>query len=226
MASTKLTTQIRNQIAANNTIETGKSSAAGFTRELTSSAKTHVQAASDEFFDQLLGIGKYAKEPQSAYNSVDMKAGEEFMLPKKQAKAEKPQPEHRPHIEAGIDYHRQVVHNRERMSGRENQELKMQIQQIMDELQRLVASSDKIVQMVYGDVTVATSPTTVGKYHTNFLSWMLTVIVTARQKVEDSGAWLSVAKGKGNRRGYKNMAKQHGTSFSMSNERQVATQTG
>ena len=112
------------------------------------------------------------------------------------------------------------------MSGQESQETKYQIQQIMEELQRLVSSSDKIIQMTFGDISVASAPTVVGKYHTNFFSWMLTVIRTARQKVEESGAWLSVAKSKGSRKGYQNMSKKHGTSFSMSNERTTATQSG
>jgi hypothetical protein len=55
---------------------------------------------------------------------------------------------------------------------------------------------------------------------------MLTVIRGARMKVEDSGAWLSTMQGKKGKKNYWAMFKKHGTSFGMSNERQVATQTG
>lgn len=225
MANTKLTTQLRKHIASSNTVETGKSSVGDFTREFSDSVKQSVAPIPDTFLNQLLGVDSADTQPQQKHQSVEMKAGEEFILPKSQKK-ELPQPERRPHIEAGISYHRDIVHNRERMSGQESQETKYQIQQIMEELQRLVSSSDQIIQMTYGEISVASSPTVVGKYHTNFFSWMLTVIRTARQKVEESGAWLSVAKGKGSRKGYQNMSKKHGTSFSMSNERTVATQSG
>lgn len=225
MANSKLTTQQRTRIASSNTVETGKSSVGDFTREFGDAVKQSVAPIPDTFLNQLLAIDSADAQPQQKHQSVEMKAGEEFVLPKTQKK-ELPQPERRPHIEAGISYHRDIIHNRERMSGQEVQETKYQIQQILDELQRLVSSSDKIIQMTFGEISVASSPTVVGKYHTNFFSWMLTVIRTARQKVEESGAWLQVAKSKGSRKGYQNMFKKHGASFSLSNERTTATQSG
>jgi hypothetical protein len=44
--------------------------------------------------------------------------------------------------------------------------------------------------------------------------------------VEDSGAWLSAMSGKKGKKTYWSEFKKHGTSFGMSNERSVATQTG
>jgi len=229
MPSSKLTAQIRKQIASNNQIETGNSSVGDFPKELKNYVKENVSAMPDDFLSQLLGVGRYETDSTKASSKPqEMKPGLEFTLSnlKKTPQKEQPRPERRPHVAAGIEYHTQVVRNRERMGQRENQEMQYQIQQIMDELQRLVSSSDKIVRMAYADISVSSAPTIVGKYHTNFFAWMLTVIKTARQKVEESGAWLSVAKGKGSKRGYWNQFKQHGTSFGMSNERTVATQTG
>lgn len=226
MASSKLTSQIRKHIASTNPHETESSLIGNFPSEFGKHLKQNIQQTPDDFMSQLLGIGRYENDSKQGSKSQEMKPGQEFVLPKKQAAKETPKPERRPHIAAGIEYHATVVHNRERMAKRENQEIQYQINQIMEELQRLVASSDKIVQMAYGEISVSSAPKMVGKYHTNFFSWMLTVIRTARQQVEDSGAWLAVAKGKGSSRGYKSMAKSHGTSFSQSNERNVATQTG
>lgn len=225
MANATLTPQQRNHIASSNPLETGKSAVGDFTREFSSAIKQSVAPIPDTFLNQLLGLDSSENSAQNHSQPVDMQAGQEFTLPKA-VKKELPQPERRPHIEAGIDYHRDVLHNSERSVGRESQETRYQIQQIMEELERLISSSDKIIQMTYGDISVASAPTIVGKYHTNFFSWMLTVIRTARQKVEDSGAWLQVAKSKGSSKGYQNQAKKHGTSFSMSNERTVATQSG
>jgi len=55
---------------------------------------------------------------------------------------------------------------------------------------------------------------------------MLSMIQIARRKVEDSGAWLAVMHSKKKSREYGAMAKKHGTTFSLSNERVVATQVG
>ena len=65
-----------------------------------------------------------------------------------------------------------------------------------------------------------------GTYHQNFFEWMLHMIRQAKEKVEDSEAWLNVSKGKGSKKGYWNMFKKHGTSFALSSEQSVATQVG
>jgi hypothetical protein len=55
---------------------------------------------------------------------------------------------------------------------------------------------------------------------------MLTVIRSARQKVEDSQSWMGAVKGKGAKRDYWGMFKKHGTTFGQSGERSVATSVG
>lgn len=225
MASSKLTTKTRQQIAWKNPLETGKRSMNDFFHAMDNHVKENIQAAPDDFFNQLLGVSNYENTRQEL-SSREMKPGEEITLSRVSDRKEEAKPEKRSRIAAGIEYHAEVIRNRERMSKRETQEIQYQIQQIINELRRLVSSSDKIIQMTYGQVTVDLTPTIVGKYHTNFFAWMLTVIRTARQKVEDSGVWLHVAKNKGSKRGYWDQFKKQGTSFSMSSERMVATQTG
>ena len=66
----------------------------------------------------------------------------------------------------------------------------------------------------------------VGIYHLNFLDKMLSFIHELRMSVDDSLAWFSAINGKKQARQYKSMAKKHGTSFTMNNERQVATSVG
>ncbi|HLD02068.1 MAG TPA: DUF5660 family protein, partial [Patescibacteria group bacterium] len=60
----------------------------------------------------------------------------------------------------------------------------------------------------------------------NFFEWMLSVIRIARMKVEDSGAWMAALSSKKKGKGYWQMFKKHGTTFGMSHERNVSTQTG
>jgi len=127
--------------------------------------------------------------------------------------------------EAAIDYHRDIVKSRERASKGETHEMQRNIEQIKVELSKLVASSH-VLKLQFAEVSVEQSSTTVGEYHINFFEWMLTVIRSAREKVEDSGAWLGTVKGKGAKRDYWGMFKQHGTTFGLSGERAVATQVG
>lgn len=222
MAGSKLTSQLRKHILSNNPIETGKPSVGDFTREFGSQVKQNVALGADDFMNQILGREPQSHEVKRARDTHDMYPGQEFSLTPKVK-------EHAKSVEkasAALDYHAEIARSSERGNSQENNEIQCQIEQIMFELKRLIDSSDKVIQMAHADLSVASAPKTVGKYHTNFLSWMLIVIQTARQKVEDSGAWLASAKGKGGKRGYWDQAKSHGTSFSMSNERSVATQTG
>src|SRR3989344_5698474 len=65
-----------------------------------------------------------------------------------------------------------------------------------------------------------------GKYHVSFFEWVLLLVRQARMKVEDSSAWLGAFKSKKAKKQYWSMFKKHGTTFGLSNERVVSTQTG
>jgi len=139
--------------------------------------------------------------------------------PKSEKQGEKPR-------EAAIDYHGDFLRSSEKASLTENREINERLQQIMEELKRLIGSS-KVLQAEFADVNMDRTPPQVGEYHLNFFDWLLLTIRTAREKVEDSGAWLATAKSKsGKKGGYWSMFKKHGTSFGLSNERTAATQTG
>lgn len=126
-------------------------------------------------------------------------------------------------IDPGLDYKREVLGQEHQR--RESQNLERKVDEIIFELKKL-AQSSKELQAEFKDVVVEQRITKPGKYHMTFFSFLLTLLKAARQKIEDSGAWLQASKGKATKKGYWGMFKQHGTSFGLSNERVVATQTG
>ena len=128
-------------------------------------------------------------------------------------------------IEPGIDYRKEILHGERRISAKQTQETATKIQEIIIELKRLTSTS-KVLQVEFKEIAIEQRISKPGKYHQSFFEWMLSVIRQARIKVEDSGAWLAVAKNKHAKRQYWAMFKKHGTSFGLSNERIVATQTG
>jgi polyhydroxyalkanoate synthesis regulator phasin len=225
MANSKLIASNKRQLASKNHIEASSIGLGDLPSAFAKDIKQNIQNTPSDIFDQLLGIRSYETNA-TLPKSGDMQMGEAIDL-----KAHKPKVEHKPvsekreHAAPAMDYHKEIVRQSERSSSKESSELKQQIQQIQAELARLVSSADKIVQATYGEYQVNTAPK-IGKYHINFLSWMVLVIQDARRKVEDSGAWLSAAKGKGGKKDYWSQYKSKGTSFGMSNERSVATQTG
>ncbi|CAN5176832.1 hypothetical protein BH09PAT1_BH09PAT1_1000 [soil metagenome] len=234
MANSRLTAQIKNRFPVKNTAET-ESSFADIPSSFAKDTKKQVSAVPDDFFSQLLGMGDFEKSDHAeSKGAEEAKPYEKFTLYDSDrkssshvdAKAESPKAERKPAIAAAMDYHAEMARGSERSSKKEKRELQMHIQEITQELQRIIASSSKMLQVEYGSYQVSAAPKDVGKYHTNFLAWMLNVVRTARQQVEDAGAWMAVAKGKGSKRGYVQSSKSMGTSFTQSNERSVATQTG
>lgn len=122
-------------------------------------------------------------------------------------------------------YRNEVLHFEERGTKEENRELKTKIEEIKIELIKLSNSSSEL-EVEFKDIAIQTLPQNPGKYHLNFFEWVLVTIRNARMRIEDSAAWISVVSGKKNKKNYWNLAKQHGTSFSLSGERVVAQQTG
>lgn len=178
----------------------------------------------DDLWQQILG--KYENK-KPAPRSGDLKEGQELDLSslsqnKKQESLQKPD------VAPGIDYHRDIIHGSEKITQKETQELSGHLQQIVHELKRLAATS-KELENQFKDVVTEQRITKPGKYHQSFFEWVLITIQNARMRVENSGAWLSLMKnkkGKKQSQQYWAMEKKHGTSFSLNNERGVATQTG
>lgn len=190
------------------------------TQTIAKGTSNEVKAGIHDAWKQLLG----GKEKSKGHaKKGDMKPGEAVNL--KQKGHEKTEGKSKPHIEAGIDYRREIIHETEISERRNNRELETKLQEIVIELKRL-ASSSKVLQAEFREVTVEQRITKPGKYHVNFFEWVLTVVRSARMRVEDSGAWLSTMKNKKQSKGYWEQFKKKGTSFALSNERNVATQVG
>lgn len=221
-------------------LETGREALHSVGKHVAKGAANEAQESGKAFLQQLLGINLEAKKqsvhadkapeahaeaPKSSNDPIEIF---NFLLHKKSASTEKPQSHNaekpKANVEAAMNYGREIAQSGERASKGEMREMDQSIRQIKQELAQLVSSSQEL-KMQFAEVGVDTSTPTVGKYQQNFFEWMLIVIRQARQKVEDSGAWLNTVKGKG-KKGYWGMFKQHGTTFAMSGERAVATSVG
>ena len=209
--------EIEKPLGASDVVETTKDQLSGF---------------GEGFFNQLLGmsLGKNdspeanKKSPEKPLVVKDPQTGQIEVFKAADAKAhvsekkriEKPLAR----IEAAIDYHNDFLKSSERASHAEKREISERLNEIMIELRRLISSS-KILQTEFAGVSVDQAPKDGGDYHVNFFDWLLLTIRTARQKVEDSGAWLATSKKKGGKGKWNNKQRKEwfeNTSLSMSNE--------
>ncbi|MBI1919240.1 hypothetical protein HYS29_01490 [Candidatus Microgenomates bacterium] len=171
----------------------------------------------DSLWSQFLG-GK-TPEQTGVELTGDLTPGQDLdLLQIKETKVQEP-------VLPGFDYHREVRTAEVRVIQEDEGQLKQRITQIQIELKKLAASS-KELQVAFKEVTVEQTPVKAGKYHLNFFEWLFNVIRQARVKIDESKSWLTAVYQKRAKRQYWNMFKKHGTTFGLSSERVVATQTG
>jgi hypothetical protein len=172
-----------------------------------------------DLWDQMLGTDLKSKTKEAG----DLSEGQEINLSKKTKKEETKEVIQR--TEPAIDYAAEIIHAEKRVSQSQNRELEQKVTEIIIELKKL-AKSSKELEVTFKEVTVEKLPANPGKYHLNFFEWMLMTIQSARLKIEDSANWAKLFSGKKAKREYWGLFKKHGTSFGLSGERVVATQTG
>lgn len=106
----------------------------------------------------------------------------------------------------------------------QEQETQRQIEALQTELIALI----RVVKEVDFEIqkNVMQIPVNPGVYHLNFLDRVRNLLKLVREKLEDSRTWLKLANNKRKQKGYWSMYKKKGTSFGLSGERAVSTQTG
>lgn len=161
--------------------------------------------------------------------SGELKAGESVDLKsvKAQNTYEPPAyPETRPYRQPNIDYHREFTALREvRVVREDTRQIQVRIEQILFELKSLTRSSQEL-SIQFAEVSMEQTPEKPGEYHISFFEWVFSAIRRARERIDESQTWLALFKSKRTQRSYWNMFKKHGTTFGLSGERVVATQTG
>lgn len=173
------------------------------------------QKGIDTAWKQILG----RFEEQKDHAEKVLHEGEEMIL------SEEKKTVRRPDIAPGIDYHREMRYNSERSHTQDNREVQAKMDQILVELEKLIETSSDL-EAHFEVFAVEQKPVEPGTYHLNFFDWMINIIQAARQQIEDSSAWLGALQSKKGKKSYWAMFKKHGTTFGMSNERMVATQSG
>lgn len=211
--TTKKQKKQTNQYIDQNPVEAFRDLGSGVAKSLASDvAKGTVTG----LWEQLLGRGSYK---ESHGTGGDLAEGQELDLQSLQESQEEPQ------IEAGIDYRRDILRGSEKSQHIANKETEVKIQEILVAIKQL-AQSSKGLEVQFKEVVVEQRIEKPSKYHLTFFEWILSVIRLAKMRVEESSNWLSVFASKKKRQQYWGMFKKHGTTFGLSNERVVATQTG
>lgn len=119
-------------------------------------------------------------------------------------------------------FHFREYHERQIVT-KEIQELISQIKQEIETIKKADASVLHQVQDIQ-KLSVESLPEEQGVYHVRFLEIVLSILRTLRQKINESGTWLTAMISKKKKRGSLFMArsKKMGTQYSLSQELQSA----
>lgn len=108
--------------------------------------------------------------------------------------------------------------------------IQQETKQLLDQLKQqvtLLERSEKALTQQIAKIKVEHLPPKTGIYYLRFFEWMIGVVKQLRIKVDEGRAWLATfTTRKKKKAGYWQMYKKHGTTFGLSNERTLATQTG
>lgn len=128
-------------------------------------------------------------------------------------------------IEPALNYRREILDQGRAVTQENTHQLKIRIEEILVELKKITSTSQELV-VEFKELAIEQRIEKPGDYHLNFFQWMLSLVKSARMKIEDSGAWLAAMGSKKSKRNYWTMFEKHGTTFGLSNERVIATQAG
>lgn len=111
------------------------------------------------------------------------------------------------------------------LTSKDEMETRKKIDEIRVELQKLSQSVHGLHQEI--ETAVMEIPVNPGVYHLNFFEQLKSMMLSIREKVDDSRIWLAAWNGNTKKkRAYWGMYKKHGTTFGLSSERTLATQSG
>ena len=195
--------------------------------ELIQSASKTVKSELNEewkvFMKQALGQAQEAQNQASRAEKLagDLNEGEEISFTKKEKK------ESAAEGDPDIKYVDKILHAETIRRNADNQEIKQRLTEIQIELKKITEKS-KELEISFKQVATETIQDNIkpGKYHLNFVEWMLSTIQAARVRIESSANWMSALAGKKSKKDFWSLAKSQGTSFTLSGERVVAQQTG
>jgi len=107
----------------------------------------------------------------------------------------------------------------------QEQETKLQVAAILEELKKLSKSVKQLDQEV--EIATAQVPVEPGIYHLSFFEKLRQTIVLFRKRVEESVNWLATFNQRAKKRNhYWGQFKKSGTKFLLSQERYMSTQAG
>lgn len=180
----------------------------------------------DSLIDEVAKEGLYVAEDQVLHpkeshkhdSGGELQAGQEIDFSSVQEKVAEV-------TSIGREFTAEIINAGKKANQETSHDLQVKYNEILIELKSLGESSKELKEQVE-ILTVEQAPEEVGVYHVSFVEKLLSSIQEFRESVDDGLAWFKALRIKKASRQYGALAKKGGTSFTLANERTVATQSG
>ncbi len=176
--------------------------------QVVTTTKNEVKATSDEFFRQLLGQQRQLQEKRSgnltAGRTTDMS---EIMSGKEEQKKK---------FDEQIFFERRLFSEERQETGKKLQELRLRLQAIQAEANKLIASTQSLTEGV--KTAVLQGAVDASEYQINFYESIISMIVSFRKKIDSAVVWMQGHSKRAEKKNYWSQYKKKGASFLLSGE--------
>ena len=128
------------------------------------------------------------------------------------------------HLRAQISMERQLASDEQRVSEGKRNELKVELQALMQEVQKVAASTENLAEAT--QVAMMTAPVEPGIYHINFFKNFLKDLQSFKMRIDYAVTWLQGSNKRAEKKNYWNMYKKKGSSFLLSPDHSLQRSAG
>jgi hypothetical protein len=177
--------------------------------------KDFLSEAPNDFFDQIMG-----RKPSSRKFSGEITPGESVELNEvftgKRESEEK--------LRAQIALERKLAEEERRMIEKRSNELRLQLNALMQEILALAKTTQNIGDEI--EIAVMQAPANPGVYHVVFFEKLLEFLKSFRKKIESAGLWLHASNSRAEKKNYWATYKKHGSKFLLSPDHYLQRSAG
>jgi len=181
----------------------------------TTQAGDLLKNTSEDFLQELLGLSR-----PKVKRSGEINAGESIQMSEVMSGKE----EENKHLRAQISLERQLSADEKRVSQEKSGELRVQLQALMQEVQKVAASTQNLAEVT--QVTMMAAPIEPGVYHITFFQNILEFLQSFRKRIDYAATWLQSSNKRAEKKNYWSMYKKKGSSFLLSPDHYLQRSAG
>lgn len=180
-----------------------------------SQTKDLLKSTSEDFFKELMGFPRV--QPRK---SGELSMGESMTM----ADVLSGKEEENKKLRAQIRMERTLADSEKRLSDQKANELKVQLQALIQEVQKVASSTGQLAQEV--QVAVIQAPSNPGIYHLIFFEKLLTFLQSFRKRINEASTWLQSSNKRAQKKNYWSTYKKKGSSFLLSPDHYLQRSAG